>query len=46
MSKLESFEMAEAYLWTGREDMIPSRFAYYGSSGNGSIQVRSVTNYR
>jgi len=46
MSNLESFDTAEAYLWTGRDDRIPSKFAYYGSAGNGSIQVRSVTNYR
>ena len=46
MSNLESFDTAEAYLWTSRDNRIPSKFAYYGSAGNGSIQVRSVTNYR
>jgi len=46
MSNLETFDTAQAYLWTGRDDRIPSKFAYYGSAGNGSIQVRSVTNYR
>lgn len=41
-----SFNETEAYLWTDREDRTPSKFAYYGSARNGSIQVRSVTHYR
>jgi hypothetical protein len=40
-----SFNQTEAYLWTDREDRTPSKFAYYGSAENGSIQVRSVTEY-
>ena len=46
MSEIDSFDKVKAYLWTGRENHMPSKFAYYGSAGNGSIQVRSVTNYR
>jgi hypothetical protein len=41
-----AFNETEAYLWTDREDRTPSKFAYYGSADNGSIQVRSVTEYR
>lgn len=40
-----AFDQTEAYLWTDREDRTPSKFAYYGSAEDGSIQVRSVTEY-
>lgn len=45
MSEVGEFNEVEAYLWTGREDRVPSQFAYYGSAQNGSLQLRSVTEY-
>jgi len=46
MESAGSFNETKAYLWTNREDRTPSKFAYYGSVDNGTIQVRSVTEYR
>jgi len=45
MSDAASFKESEAYLWVDREDQSISRFAYYGSAQDGSLQVRSVTEY-
>ncbi|QGA80604.1 hypothetical protein [Candidatus Nanohalobium constans] len=41
----DAFNQTEAYLWADRDDRTPSKFAYYGSVENGSVQVRSVTEY-
>ena len=46
MSEVGSFNESEAYLWVDRDERTASKFAYYGSAGNGSLQVRSVTEYR
>lgn len=40
-----SFDDLEAYLWAERESLSPSKFAYYGSADNGSLQIRSVTSF-
>jgi hypothetical protein len=45
LGDIQDLNVAEAYLWTGT-DRAPSKFAYYGSADNGTIQVRSVTEYR
>ena len=45
MSEAEKFDKVEAYLWAERETRNPSKFAYYGSAKNGSIQVRSETEF-
>lgn len=46
MESVKRFNETKAYLWADREDGMPSKFAYYGSVDNGTIQVRSVTEYR
>lgn len=44
MGKAPKLSEINAYLWIG-EDNVPEKFAYYGSSGEGMVQVRSVTDY-
>jgi hypothetical protein len=46
MDEVSSFNETEAYLWADRENLAPSKFAYYGSAGEGMIQARSVTEFR
>lgn len=45
LGDIQDLDVAEVYLWTGQY-RAPSKFAYYGSADNGTIQVRSVTEYR
>ena len=45
MDRMGSFDKVEAYLWIDRETRTASKFAYYGSANNGSLQARSVTEY-
>ena len=46
MEELGSFDEQEVYLWISQDSFMPAKFAYYGSASQGSIQVRSVTEYR
>ena len=45
LSDLGGFNTSSAYLWINQDNKLPAKFAYYGSVNNGSLQVRSVTEY-
>lgn len=45
MEQIGSFDQSKAYLWIEEDEFTPRKFAYYGSAGNGAVQVRSVTQY-
>lgn len=45
LSDVGGFNSTSAYLWVSEDENLPMKFAYYGSVDNGTIQVRSVTEY-